>query len=172
MLKMLENSFGSVKQGDVIQGKVTAIETDYVSIDIGFKSDGRIPLDEFRKTAELNIGDTVEVYVEKVEDKDGRLMLSYTRANFMRVWRKILNPRNRRNNARHYHPKNQSSLVIDLFGIEALPGSQVDVRPVRDFDAYIVRVEVRVVSKQAMENVVVSHKILVEEEMAVTKQLS
>ncbi len=170
MLKMLENSFGSVKQGDVIQGKVTAIETDYVSIDIGFKSDGRIPLDEFRKTAELNIGDTVEVYVEKVEDKDGRLMLSYTRANFMRVWQKILKSAETGEIMRGIIIRRiKGGLVIDLFGIEAfLPGSQVDVRPVRDFDAYIGKeLEVRVVKVNGpMENVVVSHKILVEEEMA------
>jgi small subunit ribosomal protein S1 len=170
MMKMLENSFGSVKQGDVIQGKITTVELDFISIDIGFKSDGRISIDEFRKYGELNVGDSVEVYVEKVEDKDGRLMLSYTRANFMRVWQKILKSAENGEIMKGIITRRiKGGLVIDLFGIEAfLPGSQVDVRPVRDFDAFIGKeLEVRVVKVNGpMENVVVSHKILVEEEMA------
>ncbi|MBS4027677.1 MAG: 30S ribosomal protein S1, partial [Ignavibacteriales bacterium] len=170
MMKLYENSVSAVKEAEIFQGKILAIETDFVAVDIGFKSEGRIPIAEFTNLADLNIGDPVEVFIEKIEDKDGRLIVSRKRAEFMRVWKRITQSSEKGEVLQGTVMRRiKGGLVIDLLGVEAfLPGSQIDVRPVRDFDSFIGKVlDVRVVKiNHPYENVVVSHKILIEEEMA------
>jgi len=170
LLGIYNRSFGTIKEAEIAQGKVHSIEPDFVLVDIGFKSEGRIQADEFRKLSELKVGDPIEVFVEKIEDKEGRLILSYKRAEFMRVWKRITDAAEKNNILQGLVIRRiKGGLVLDLLGVEAfLPGSQIDVRPVRDFDAFKRKhLDVRVVKiNHPAENVVVSHKILVEEEMA------
>src|SRR3972149_2245242 len=168
--KLYEGTLGKIKESEIVKGRITAISNSELSIDIGFKSEGVVPKTEFTNVSDLHIGDEVEVFIERIEDKDGRLVLSRKRADFMRIWERItksfetgevLQGRCLR--------RIKGGLVVDLLGIDAfLPGSQIDVRPIRDFDALIGReMDFRVVKiNHPSENVVVSHKILVEEEMA------
>ena len=170
LLALYEGTLGSIKEGEIVKGRIVAIAESSVSIDIGFKSEGLLPLSEFSSPDELKIGDEVEVFLESVENKDGQLVLSRKRADFMRIWERV---------NKSYQSgevlqgkcvrRIKGGIVVDLLGIDAfLPGSQIDVRPVRDFDAFIGKMmDFRVVKiNHASENVVVSHKILVEEELS------
>jgi len=170
LLKLYEGTLGQISEGEIVRGKIVAISESDVSIDIGFKSEGLVSLSEFAKPDDLKIGEEIEVFLESVENKDGQLVLSRKRADFMRVWERITKSFD---NAEILQGKCmrriKGGIVVDLLGIDAfLPGSQIDVRPVRDFDAFIGRVlDFRVVKlNPASENVVVSHKILVEEELS------
>ncbi|MBP8975490.1 MAG: 30S ribosomal protein S1 [Bacteroidetes bacterium] len=168
--QMYSKTLGAINVGEIIKGKIVHIGEDEVAIDIGFKSDGTVPISEFPNIKDLKVGDEVEVFLESVEDKDGRLVLSRKRADFMRIWERIV---------KSYETgeiikgrcvrRTKGGIVVDLMGLDAfLPGSQIDVRPVRDFDAFLGReMEFRVVKvNHPAENVVVSHKVLVEEELA------
>ncbi|MDH4069639.1 MAG: 30S ribosomal protein S1 [Ignavibacteria bacterium] len=170
LLSLYEGTLGQISEGEIVNGKIVAIGESDVSIDIGFKSEGLVSLLEFSKPDELKLGDEIEVFLESVENKDGQLVLSRKRADFMRVWERITKSFD---NAEILQGKCmrriKGGIVVDLLGIDAfLPGSQIDVRPVRDFDAFIGKVmDFRVVKlNPASENVVVSHKILVEEELS------
>lgn len=168
--KLYSESFKNVKTGEIITGKIVQILDDSVTIDVGFKSEGSIPKDEFPNINEYKIGQQIEVVLESVEDEEGNLVLSKKRADFLRIWDKVL---------RAYETgelltgkiirRIKGGMVVDLIGMEAfLPGSQIDVKPIRDFDALIDQVMDFKVVKVSIpnENVVVSHKVLVEEEMA------
>ena len=167
--KLYEGTLGKIKESEIVKGRITAISNSEVSIDIGFKSEGVVSKTEFTNVSDLHIGDEVEVFIERIEDKDGRLVLSRKRADFMRIWERItksfetgevLQGRCLR--------RIKGGLVVDLLGIDAfLPGSQIDVKPVRDFDAFIGQMlDLKVVKvNHPSENVVVSHKALVEAEM-------
>lgn len=168
--QMYSKTLGSINVGEIVKGRIVHIGETEVAIDIGFKSDGTVPVTEFPNIKDLKVGDEVEVYLESVEDKDGRLLLSRKRADFMRIWERVM---------KAYETgeilkgkcirRTKGGIVVDLMGLDAfLPGSQIDVRPVRDFDAFIGReMEFRVVKvNHPSENVVVSHKVLVEEELA------
>lgn len=170
MSKLYEKTLGSINQGEIIKGRIVHIGGSQVAVDIGFKSEGSISVSEFPNIKEMKIGDEVEVFLESVENKDGQLILSRKRAEFMRVWERVV---------RSFETgevlkgrcvrRTKGGIVVDLLGIDAfLPGSQIDVRPVRDFDAFIGReLDFRVVKvNHPSENVVVSHKVLVEEELA------
>lgn len=170
LARMYEGTLNDISENEIITGRVVQINDGDVSIDIGFKSEGIVSLSEFSNTQGLKPGDEIEVFLERVEDKEGKLVLSRRRADFMRVWEKIL---------KAYEDQHvltcrvlrriKGGFVVDLMGIESfLPGSQVDVRPVRDFDALIDKdLDVRVVKiNHANENVVVSHKVLLEESLA------
>ncbi len=170
LMEMYEGTMGKITQGEIVKGKIVFIGHNDVVLDIGFKSEGTVPIGEFPNIKELKIGDEVEVFLESIEDKDGQLVLSRKRADFMRVWEKV---------TRSYTSgevvqgkiirRIKGGLVVDVMGIDAfLPGSQIDVRPVRDFDALLGRdMDFRVVKvNHPSENIVVSHKILVEEELA------
>ncbi len=172
--QMYTKTLSSFSVGEIVKGKIVHIGENEVAIDIGFKSDGTVPISEFPNIKDLKVGDEVEVFLEAVEDKEGRLVLSRKRADFMRIWERIV---------KAYETgeilkgkcirRTKGGIVVDLLGLDAfLPGSQIDVRPVRDFDAFIGReMEFRVVKvNHPAENVVVSHKVLVEEELATQRK--
>ena len=167
---LYESTLGKISQGEIVKGRIVHIGDNEIALDIGFKSEGTVAKNEFTNLSELKVGDEVEVFLESIEDKDGQLVLSRKRADFMRIWERV---------TRSYETgevlkgrcvrRIKGGIVVDLLGIDAfLPGSQIDVRPVRDFDALIGReMDFRVVKiNHPSENVVVSHKILVEEEIA------
>ena len=153
-------------ENEIVDGTIVSIGEKEVVMNIGFKSEGVIPINEFRDTPDMKVGDTSEVFIESVEDKDGQLILSRKRAKNLRSWEQI--------NASmeedvilqgHVMRRTKGGFVVDINGIEAfLPGSQIDVKPVRDFDSFVGRdMEFKVVKiNHAYENVVVSHKVLIE----------
>jgi small subunit ribosomal protein S1 len=169
LAKLYDKTFGTIHENEIVKGKIVAITDNGVAIDIGFKSEGLIPLAEFPNIDELNAGDEVEVFLESVENKEGQLVLSKKRADFMRTWEKIVKSYE---TGEIVHGKItrriKGGLVVDLMGMDAfLPGSQIDVKPVRDFDQYLGKtMEFRVAKiNHPNENVVVSHKVLIEAEM-------
>ncbi|MGD0339308.1 MAG: 30S ribosomal protein S1 [Bacteroidota bacterium] len=168
--KLYESTLGKINEGEIVRGRVAYIGDNEVSIDIGFKSEGTVPIQEFPNIDELKIGDEVEVFLESVEDKDGKMILSRKRADFMRVWERITKSFDTGEVLKGRCVRRiKGGIVVDLMGIDAfLPGSQIDIRPVRDFDAFLGReLDFKVVKiNHPSENVVVSHKVLVEEEMA------
>ena len=170
LTKLYESTLNSISEGEIVKGKVVHIADNQVTVDIGFKSEGTIPASEFPHIKEMKIGDVIEVFLESVENKDGQLILSRKRADFMRVWERVVKSFETGEVLKgRCMRRTKGGIVVDLLGIDAfLPGSQIDVRPVRDFDAFIGReMEFRVVKvNHPSENVVVSHKVLVEEELA------
>ena len=169
MKSLYERTLGKISEGEIVRGRVVAINDSEVSVDIGFKSEGTVSLGEFANRDELKVGDEIEVFLESVENKEGQLVLSKKRSDFMRVWERVTKAFDTGEVLQGRCVRRiKGGIVVDLLGIDAfLPGSQIDVRPVRDFDAFIGRtLDFRVVKiNHPSENVVVSHKILVEEEM-------
>ncbi|HLA69664.1 MAG TPA: 30S ribosomal protein S1 [Bacteroidota bacterium] len=169
LAKLYESTLSSISEGEIVKGKIVHIADNQVTVDIGFKSEGTIPVSEFPHIKEMKIGDEIEVFLESVENKDGQLILSRKRADFMRVWERVVKSFETGEVLKgRCMRRTKGGIVVDLLGIDAfLPGSQIDVRPVRDFDAFIGReMEFRVVKvNHPSENVVVSHKVLVEEEL-------
>jgi len=163
-------SFRDVKEGELVKGKIVRIQGDNVIVDVGFKSEGSIPKSEFQEHESSQIGDEVEVVLESVEDRDGNLVLSKSRADFLKIWDRVLNSYETGEIINGKIIKRiKGGMVVDLLGMEAfLPGSQIDIRPIRDFDALVGQMmEFKVVKVNIpTENVVVSHKVLVEEEIA------
>jgi small subunit ribosomal protein S1 len=170
LMKLYEGTLGKISEGEIVRGRVVAIGETTVSVDIGFKSEGTVALAEFTNRDELKVGDEIEVFLESVENKDGQMILSRKRADFMRVWERVTKAFTTGEVLQGRCVRRiKGGIVVDLLGIDAfLPGSQIDVRPVRDFDAFIGRtLDFRVVKiNHPSENVVVSHKVLVEEEMS------
>ncbi|MEE9187586.1 MAG: 30S ribosomal protein S1 [Bacteroidota bacterium] len=170
LARLYDQTLGKINEGEIVKGKIVAMSGAEVSVDIGFKSEGVISRSEFSNAGELKMGEEVEVFLESVEDKEGRLVLSRKRADFMRIWEKISKAYETGDILQGRITRRiKGGLVVDLMGVDAfLPGSQVDARPVRDFDAYIGRIlEFKVVKiNHPNENVVVSRKIIVEEELA------
>ena len=160
----------------VIDGKVVLITDREVVVDIDFKSDGVISYNEFKYNPELKIGDTVEVLIEKQEDKNGQLVLSHRRARILRAWEKVNHALDHDEVvAGQIKSRTKGGMIVDVFGIECfLPGSQIDVKPIRDYDEYVGKnMEFKVVKvNESFRNVVVSHKALIEADLAVqTKQI-
>jgi len=160
----------------VIDGTVVLVTEREVVIDINFKSDGVISFNEFKYNSELKAGDTVEVLVEKQEDKNGQLVLSHRRARVLRAWEKVnvaLETGEVVNG--QIMSRTKGGMIVDVFGIECfLPGSQIDVKPIRDYDEYVgKKMEFKVVKvNESFRNVVVSHKALIEADLAVqTKEI-
>lgn len=170
LASLYDQTFGKVKEGQIVKGKVVTIDDRGVAIDIGFKSEGVVPLSEFPNIDELKPGDEVEVYLESVEDKDGQLVISRKRADFMRIWERIVQAYENKEVLQGTITRRiKGGLVVNVMSLEAfLPGSQIDVKPVRDYDQFLGKtMEFRVVKvNHPNENVVVSHKVLVEEEIA------
>ena len=170
MMKLYEGTLGKINEGEIVRGRVVAIGDTEVSVDIGFKSEGIVAKAEFPNPGDLKVGEEIEVFLESVENKDGQLVLSRKRADFMRIWERVTKAFETGEVLQGRCVRRiKGGIVVDLFGIDAfLPGSQIDVRPVRDFDAFIGRtMDFRVVKiNHPSENVVVSHKVLVEEEMS------
>lgn len=170
LAKLYSGSFHDVKEGELINGTIVGIMNDSVIIDVGFKSEGTIPLNEFGEDPQIKIGDKVEVVLESVEDQDGNLVLSKQRADFLKIWDRVMRAHDTGEILEGKIVKRiKGGMVVDLFGMEAfLPGSQIDIRPIRDFDAFVGQtMDFKVVKVNVpTENVVVSHKVLVEEEVS------
>ncbi len=168
--QMYEGTLSKISEGEIIRGRIVTIRDDSVAIDIGFKSEGIIPKSEFSNLDDLNIGDEIEVVLENVEDPDGQLVLSRKRADYIRAWERVLTAYDKGEVLQGRCMRRiKGGIVVDLMGIDAfLPGSQIDVRPVRDFDQYIGKsMDFKLVKvNHPYENVVVSHKVLIEEEIA------
>ncbi len=169
LAKLYSESFKDVKEGEIVKGKVVRIQGDNVILDVGFKSEGSVPLLEF-SNREVNIGQEVDVVLESVEDQEGNLVLSKSRADFLKIWDKVLRAHETGEIIEGKIVKRiKGGMVVDLMGMEAfLPGSQIDIRPIRDFDAFVGQtMDFKVVKVNIpTENVVVSHKVLVEEEIS------
>ncbi|MFU8842274.1 MAG: 30S ribosomal protein S1 [Bacteroidales bacterium] len=170
---LYENTLKSIADHEVLDGTIVTITPREVVVNIGFKSDGVIPFNEVRYNQGLKIGDKIEVYVENQEDSTGQLILSHKKARILRSWERI--------NKAHENDeiitgfvksRTKGGLIVDVFGIEAfLPGSQIDVKPIRDYDIYVEKtMEFKVVKiNQEYKNVVVSHKALIEDELEAQK---
>jgi small subunit ribosomal protein S1 len=169
LAQLYDTTFINIHEGEIVRGKIVAITDNGVAIDIGFKSEGLVPMGEFPNIDELKPGDEVEVFLESVENKDGQLVLSRKRADFMRTWERITRAFETGEILQGKITRRiKGGLVVDLMGMDAfLPGSQIDVKPVRDFDQFLGKtMEFRVAKiNHPNENVVVSHKVLVESEM-------
>lgn len=170
LAKLYSDSFRDVKEGEMIKGKVVRIQGDNVIVDVGFKSEGTIPKNEFFEGVDLKVGQEIEVVLESVEDQEGNLVLSKQRADFLRIWEKVIRAHDTGEIIQGKIVKRiKGGMVVDLLGMEAfLPGSQIDIRPIRDFDAFVGQtMDFKVVKVNIpTENVVVSHKVLVEEEIS------
>jgi small subunit ribosomal protein S1 len=170
LAKLYTDSFKDVKEGELIKGKIVRIQGDQVILDVGFKSEGSIPKSEFNESEEIKIGKEVEVVLESVEDQEGNLVLSKQRADFLRIWDRVVRAHETGEIIQGKILKRiKGGMVVDLMGMEAfLPGSQIDIRPIRDFDSFVGQtMDFKVVKVNIpTENVVVSHKVLVEEEIA------
>ena len=167
--KLYEESLIDVKEGEIVSGKIIAISEKEVSVDIGFKSEGVVDIEEFTDPASLKVGDEIDVFLDSVEDAEGMLQLSKRKADFMRVWDRVKNVYAADGIIRGRCVRRiKGGMVVDLGGVDAfLPGSQIDVRPVRDFDAIIgTEMEFKILKiNDLRKNIVVSHKVLKEEEL-------
>ena len=167
-------TLSTIAEAEVIDGTVTSMNKREVIINIGYKSEGVVSLNEFRYNPELKIGDSVEVYVESQEDKKGQLLLSHKKARALRSWDRVNEALDKDEIIKGYIKcRTKGGMIVDVFGIEAfLPGSQIDVKPIRDYDAYVGKtMEFKVVKiNHEFKNVVVSHKALIEEELEQQKK--
>ncbi|MCH9023751.1 MAG: 30S ribosomal protein S1 [candidate division Zixibacteria bacterium] len=168
MIEMYESTLKSIKEGEIVLGTILDVTRDDVIVDVGFKSEGIIPIDEFPKPVNISVGDEIDVYLEQIEDSNGQLILSKQKADFMRVWDKI----------RDIYDSGQTvegrvvrrikgGLVVDVLGVDAfLPGSQVALRQVPDFDALINNgLDVKIIKiNKNRRNIVVSRRVVLEEE--------
>ena len=167
-------SLNKVSDHDVVDGTVIAMNTREVVVNIGFKSDGIIPASEFRYNPDLKVGDTVEVYIENQEDKKGQLILSHKKARASRSWDRVNQALESEEIIKGFVKcRTKGGMIVDVFGIEAfLPGSQIDVKPIRDYDIFVGKtMEFKVIKiNQEYKNVVVSHKALIEAELEQQKK--
>ena len=172
--KMYDKTLSTISEKEVIEGEVIALTKREVVINIGFKSDGIISRNEFRYNPELAVGDKVEVYVESQEDKKGQLVLSHKKARALRSWDRVNAALENDEVIKGYIKcRTKGGMIVDVFGIEAfLPGSQIDVKPIRDYDMYVGKtMEFKVVKiNPEFKNVVVSHKALIEAELEQQKK--
>jgi len=169
LLNMYEGTLNVITEKEIVTGRIVEITEKYVIIDIGFKSEGIIPLNEFRNPETIKVGEEIEVFLDKVEDREGQLVLSRKKADTLRVWQFIEEAHNTQKIIEGFIKRRiKGGMVVDVEGIDAfLPGSQIDVRPVRDFDAYVGKTMEFMVVKLNMssENVVVSHRAIVESDL-------
>jgi small subunit ribosomal protein S1 len=169
-----DKTLSSIIENQVVEGKVIAINSREVVVSIGYKSEGVISASEFRYNPELKKGETVEVYVENQEDKNGALVLSHKKARALRSWDRVNEALEKDEIIKGYIKcRTKGGMIVDVFGIEAfLPGSQIDVKPIRDYDIYVGKtMEFKVVKiNQEFKNVVVSHKALIEAELEQQKK--
>ena len=166
-------TLSSVIENEVVEGTVVALNKREVLVNIGYKSEGIIPVSEFRYNPELAVGDKVEVYVENAEDKKGQLVLSHKKARSLRSWDRVNEAFDKDEIVKGYIKcRTKGGMIVDVFGIEAfLPGSQIDVKPIRDYDVFVNKtMEFKIVKiNHEFRNVVVSHKALIEAELEAQK---
>ena len=169
MENLYDNTLTEITEKEVITGTVVGINDKDVIINIGFKSDGLVPLNEFRDIEGLKIGDEVELFIEEQENALGQLVLSRKKAKMVKAWQTIEEALEQDNVIEGLvKRRTKGGLIVDIYGVEAfLPGSQIDVKPIRDFDIYVgKKMEVKVVKiNHANDNVVVSHKVLIEKDL-------
>ena len=167
--KAYESTLSKVNENEVVEGTVTSINKREVVVNIGYKSDGVIAAPEFRYNPDLKVGDKVEVYVESPEDKKGQLVLSHKKARQLRSWDMVNEAFDKGEIVKGYvKTRTKGGMIVDVFGIEAfLPGSQIDIRPIKDYDAFVDQtMDFKIVKiNQEFRNVVVSHKALLEAEL-------
>ena len=172
--KAYEGTLNNVTANEVVEGTVSALNDREVVVNIGSKSDGIIPRNEFRYNPDLKVGDKVEVYVENQEDKKGQLILSHKRARQEKSWDRVNEAMEKGEIVQGFVKcRTKGGMIVDIFGTEAfLPGSQIDVRPIHDYDTFVNKtMEFKIVKiNQEFKNVVVSHKAIVEEELEAQKK--
>lgn len=172
--KAYNETLNKIQEHEVVEGTVISVDKKEVVVNIGYKSDGIIPASEFRYNPALQIGDKVEVYVEDQEDKKGQLVLSHKKARLTKSWDRINEALEKEEVIQGYiKSRTKGGMIVDVFGIEAfLPGSQIDVHPIRDYDVFVGKtMEFKVVKiNQEFRNVVVSHKALIEAELEAQKK--
>ena len=166
---MYEKTMSQIADHEVVEGTVVGKTSREVVVNIGFKSDGVIPVAEFRHNPNLKVGDKIEVYVENQEGVNGQLILSHKKARILKSWDRVNEAYDKQEIVQGYvKSRTKGGLIVDVFGIEAfLPGSQIDVKPIRDYDVFVDSImEFKVVKiNQEYKNVVVSHKALIEDEI-------
>jgi small subunit ribosomal protein S1 len=172
--KAYDGTLNKVSENQVVDGKVIFVDKKEVIVNIGYKSDGIIAASEFRYNPDLKVGDTVEVYVENQEDKKGQLVLSHKKARLSKSWDRVNTALENEEVIQGYIKcRTKGGMIVDVFGIEAfLPGSQIDVHPIRDYDVFVGKtMEFKIVKiNQEFKNVVVSHKALIEAELEAQKK--
>lgn len=170
-----ENTLNLIAENEVVEGTVVGITDKDVILNIGFKSDGLVPLSEFRDVENLKVGDVIDVFIEDQEDAQGQLVLSRRKARIVKAWDNIKKAlENDTAIEGLVKRRTKGGLIMDIYGVEAfLPGSQIDVKPIRDFDVYVnKKMEVKVVKiNYANDNVVVSHKVLIEKDLELQKSV-
>ncbi len=172
--ELYDNTFSAIEADQVVDGTIISKTDREVVVNIGYKSDGIIAASEFRYDTDIKAGDTVEVYVESTEDKDGQLVLSHKKARQLKSWDKVSAALEANEIIKGLIKcRTKGGMIVDVFGIEAfLPGSQIDVKPIRDYDMYVGKImEFKVVKiNPEFRNVVVSHKALIEAELEIQKR--
>jgi small subunit ribosomal protein S1 len=166
---LYDAKLNQILEHQIVMGTIIGMTSKEAVINIGYKSDGMVPLAEFRHMPDMKIGDQVEVYVETAEDKNGQLLLSHKRARALKSWERVNDSLNNDEVITGFVKcRTKGGLIVDVFGIEAfLPGSQIDVKPIRDYDIFVGKtMEFKIVKiNQEFKNVVVSHKVLIENEL-------
>ena len=174
LTRTYDESLNTVKDKDVIEGTIIALNKREAVVNIGYKSDGIIPMSEFRYNPDIKVGDTVEVFIENQEDKKGQLILSHKKARASRSWERINAALANDEIIKGFIKcRTKGGMIVDVFGLEAfLPGSQIDVKPIRDYDVYVGKtMEFKVVKiNEEFKNVVISHKALIEAELEQQKR--
>jgi small subunit ribosomal protein S1 len=169
MAQLYEGTLSTITEGEVVKATVVGVSARDVILNIGFKSDGLVSASEFRDIKDLKVGDEVEVYIEEQEDSNGQLVLSRKKAKIVSAWENIkASFEEDKVIEGHVKRRTKGGLIVDIFGVESfLPGSQIDVKPIRDFDVFVDKdMEVKVVKiNYANDNVVVSHKVLIEKDL-------
>ncbi len=174
LTKTYDESLNTVKDKEVIEGTIISLNKREAVVNIGYKSDGIIPVNEFRYNPDIKVGDVVEVFIENQEDRKGQLILSHKKARASRSWDRVNQALENDEIIKGYIKcRTKGGMIVDVFGIEAfLPGSQIDVKPIRDYDIFVGKtMEFKVVKiNQEFKNVVVSHKALIEAELEQQKK--
>ena len=172
--KAYDQTLNKVSEHEVVEGKIIALDKRQAIVDIGYKSDGVIPISDFRYNPDVKVGDAVEVYIESLEDKKGQLLLSHKKARALKAWDRVNQALDDKEVIQGYiKSRTKGGMIVDVFGIEAfLPGSQIDVKPIRDYDVFVGKtMEFQVVKiNQEYRNVIVSHKALIEAELEAQKK--
>ncbi|MDR2520568.1 MAG: 30S ribosomal protein S1 [Bacteroidales bacterium OttesenSCG-928-I14] len=174
LIEIYNQSVGKISNNEVVTGKIVSISKKEVFIDIGYKSNGIVSASEFRYCSDLKVGDKIDVYIENQEDKKGQLLISHKKACFIHSWNKVNEAfKNDKIINGYIKCRTKGGMIVDIFGIEAfLPGSQIDVKPIRDYDLFVDKtMEFKIVKiSQESKNIVISHKILIEAEMEQQKK--
>ena len=169
LMKLYEKSFERVHEGDIIKGTVVAVTDKEVIVDVGFKSEGMIPKEEFIDLDNIKVGDEIEVFLENPEDVEGQVLLSRRKVYFIRTWENLINKHENDEIIKGRIVRRiKGGFVVDLGGVDAfLPGSQVDVKPIRDFDAFVGQdLDLKIVKvNEQRKNIVVSRRVIIEKNL-------